>query len=376
VYFQDDIRVRRGLTLSPGVRYSRQTRVPDKTAFEPRFGMTWAPSSGGRTTLRSSVGVFHSWLPEEPIEQTLRLNGEIQREIIIHNPEYPDPGEVTERVLPTNKYSIGNFKLGRNVRYSAGIDQVLSPLVRVNILYNYIHQQQQPRGVNVNAPVNGVRPDPNFLNVIEVETDAQVRRHELNVNTIIALAPPGPALQQGRFNWRRLNVNAGFTAIRARNNSGGFFEVSPTGNLENDWGPGPADQRYRVQILMTSTQLRNLTANLTYQLFDGSPYNWTTGFDDTRDGILNDRPVGVGLRSLRMPHQQALNTRFQYALIGTAAPGGAPGRYRMNLFVNINNLTNHQNLAGYSGVQTSEFFMKPRTAVNLRAVQIGTSFNF
>ena len=106
---------------------------------------------------------------------------------------------------------------------------------------------------------------------------------------------------------------------------------------------------------MTSTQLRNLTANLTYQALDGSPYNWLTGFDDNRDGILNDRPAGVGLRSLRMPGQQTLNTRFQYAFVMGAVPG-AQARYRMNVFVNVNNLTNHQNLAGHSGVQTSPIF--------------------
>jgi hypothetical protein len=376
VYFQDDIRVRRGLTFSPGIRYSVQQRVDDRTAFEPRFGFTWAPGSSGTTTLRGSVGVFHSWLPEEPIEQTLRLNGELQRETFLLNPAYPDPGPVTERVLPTNKYSIGNFKLGRNVRYSAGLDQVLSPRVRVNVLYNYIHLQQGPRGVNVNAPVNGVRPDPDFLNVIEVVTDTEIRRHEANVNAIISLAPPSPALQQARFNWRRLNVNAGYSMIRARSNSAGFFEVSPSGNPENDWGPGPADARYRIQILMTSNQLRNFTANLTYLAFDGQPYNWTTGLDDNGDGFLNDRPAGVGLRSLRMPGQQTLNARFQYALLGAPAAGAPPSRYRMNLFVNVNNLTNHQNLAGYSGVQTSPFFMTPRTAVNLRNVNIGTSVNF
>ena len=375
-YFQDDIRVRRGLTLSPGVRYSVQHRVPDKSAFEPRFGFTWAPTAGGRTTLRGSVGLFHSWLPEEPIEQTLRLNGEIQREIFVHNPAYPDPGPVTERLLPTNMYSIGNFKLGRNVRYSAGIDQVLSPRVRLNFLYNYIHLQQGPRGVNVNAPVNGVRPDPNFANVIEVETDTEARRHEVSVNAIIALAPPSPALNQARFNWRRLNVNAGYNAIRATSNAAGFFEVSPSGNPENDWGNGPQDSRYRVQILLTSTQVRNVTANLTYLAYDGQPYNWTTGMDNNGDGFLNDRPAGVGLRSLRMPGQQTLNARVQYAFVlGGEVPGAQP-RYRMNLFVNVNNLTNHQNLAGHSGVATSPFFMLPRTAVNLRNVNIGTAFNF
>ena len=44
------------------------------------------------------------------------------------------------------------------------------------MLYNYIHLQQQPRGRNLNAPVNGVRPDPRFANVIEVVTDTEIKR--------------------------------------------------------------------------------------------------------------------------------------------------------------------------------------------------------
>ena len=36
-YIQDDLRIRKGLTLSPGIRYSYQTEVPDKAAFEPRL---------------------------------------------------------------------------------------------------------------------------------------------------------------------------------------------------------------------------------------------------------------------------------------------------------------------------------------------------
>ena len=378
-YFQDDIRVRRGLTLSPGIRYSVQQRVSDRTAIEPRFGFTWAPSAAGRTTLRGSVGTFHSWLPLQIIEQTLRLNGELQREIIVLNPTYPDPGSVTERTLPTSKYFYADdFKLGRNLRYSAGVDQVLSPRLRVNFLYNYVHLQQQPRGRNLNAPVNGVRPDPNFANVIESVTDAQIRRHDVSVNAIISLAAPSPALNQARFNWRRMNINASYSLAHARNNGAGFFEVSPTGDLDNDWGPGPQDAPYRVQILLTSTQLRNMTANLTYSATSGQVYNWTTGFDDNRDGLLNDRPAGVGLRSLRGAGQQTLNARVQYAF-ALSNPQGLPigqTRYRMNVFANINNVTNHLNYGGYSGVETSPNFMKPTFAANPRNVNIGLGFNF
>ena len=97
VYVQDDIRVHRGLTFSPGLRYSVQAQVDDKMAFEPRFGLTWAPSASGRTTLRGSVGLFHNFMPPPIIEQSLRLDGEKQRELVIINPPYPDPGSTRGR---------------------------------------------------------------------------------------------------------------------------------------------------------------------------------------------------------------------------------------------------------------------------------------
>src|SRR2546429_376048 len=40
-YVQDDIRPRKNLTFSPGVRYEVQTHVRDYHNFGPRFGTTW-----------------------------------------------------------------------------------------------------------------------------------------------------------------------------------------------------------------------------------------------------------------------------------------------------------------------------------------------
>jgi hypothetical protein len=401
-YFQDDIRARKGLTLSPGVRYSIQKDIDDHAAFEPRFGLTWSPFAAGKTTLRGSAGIFHSFLPTFAKEQTLRQDGERQRELVIINPSYPDPG-LDGLPTTTNKYLIGDdYRLSRNYRYSAGIDQAVSPRFRVNVLYNYIHLQQQPRGRNLNAPVNGVRPDPRFANVIEVVTDTEIKRHEVFVNSQIMLAAPSPALQQKRFNWRRLSMNAGYMYLRARNNSNGFFSVPPTGNVDDDWGPGPADAPYRVQVAMTSTQLRNLTANIGFFAFANQPYTLTTGTDDNRDGLINDRPRGVGLRSLRGVGQGALNMRIQYGFpfgrpgvsggggIGRQIfiPGGPPpppppqgggnlpARYRLNVFMTVQNVTNHQNLSGYSGVMTSPFFMQPTNVQNLRSINFGVGMSF
>jgi len=377
VYAQDDIKLK-GLTLSPGVRYSIQTHVDDRSGVEPRFGMTWAPRPNGATTIRGSVGIFHSFMPPALYEQTLRVNGERQRELIILNPTYPDPGDVGA-LSAVNKYLLGDFDMQRNVRYSAGLDQVLSPKVRLNVLYNWIHLQQQPRGDNVNPLVNGVRPDSSFANVIAVVTDSESRRHELNVNSTITLASTGAAAQQARLNWRRMNLQAGYTLVHARSNSNGAYSPPPSGNINDDWGPAQQDAPYRINIVATGNQLRSFTTVLAWYANSGQPYTETTGRDDNGDGIVNDRRAGVGLRSLRGDSQWQMNARFTYTFVlGGGTPGAAPvqSRYRLNIFSNLNNLTDHHNYLGYSGVITSPFYRHPTSVNNPRRVDVGMNVTF
>jgi len=380
IYFQDDIKLK-GLTLSPGLRYSVQNLVNDHSAFEPRFGLTWSPRANGGTVIRGSIGWFHGFIPEQLYEQTLRIDGQRQREYIIRNPSYPNPGDLSA-LPPTavNRYLLGDdFHLQQNFRWSAGIDQVISPRVRVNVLYNWIHLQEQPRGLNMNPLVNGVRLDPNYGNVIASVTDSEIKRHEVFVNSTISLAAPSPALSQARFNWRRMNIQAGYSWIRPDNNSDGWFSVPPTGNIEDDWGPGPADQPYRINIVATGTQLRNLTTVLTWIANAGQVYNETTGRDDNGDGIVNDRLPGVGLRSLRGDGQFTMNARLTYAIpLGGAAPGApaAQARYRLNLFANVQNVANRRNYGGYSGVITSDFYLRPTFVQNPRRAEVGMNLNF
>ena len=192
-YFQDDYRPKKGLTLSPGVRYSYQTRVDDLAALEPRLGVTWAPTKSGNTTLRASAGIFHGWLDPGIWWQTVRYDGDHQREVVISNPPFPDPG-ASGPIPLTNTYRLGEYRLNKNIRYSAGIDQKFSPRASVNVLFNYYHQDQLPRGNNLNPLVNGVRPDPSFANIISTVTDAELIRHELYVEL---QSEPGHAVASG-----------------------------------------------------------------------------------------------------------------------------------------------------------------------------------
>ena len=51
----------------------------------------------------------------------------------------------------------------------------------------------------------------------------------------------------------------------------------------------------------TSTQLRNLNANVSWTGVSGTPYTMTTGLDDNQDGLIDDWPAGVGrARSLSL----------------------------------------------------------------------------
>ena len=108
-YLQDDIRVRKNLTLSPGIRYEAQTHLDDYNNFGPRFGATWSPGKDGKTTLRGSVGIFYDWLSTNIYEQTLRVDGERQREINVPTPSFPVPPDpALGASAPTNKYLLGN----------------------------------------------------------------------------------------------------------------------------------------------------------------------------------------------------------------------------------------------------------------------------
>jgi hypothetical protein len=51
-------------------------------------------------------------------------------------------------------------------------------------------------------------------------------------------------------------------------------------------------------------------------------------------------------------------------------------RYRLGFFVQMNNLTNHANYAGYSGRLTSPSFGRPTTVLNPRKIDFGVNFDF
>ncbi len=391
VYVQDDIRVRKNLTLSPGVRYEIQTHLRDRGNIAPRMGVTWAPLKSGRTTLRGSFGLFYNWLNANTYEQTLRVDGFRQRDLFVVDPTYPEPG-TGGTITTANRYLLGpDVQMGRTRRVSLGIDQTLSPKVRFNASFQSVRAADQLRGRNLNSPIGGVRPDAAFANIIQTVSDAEAQSDQLSATVNVNLASGVRNAATARWNPRRTTLRLVYWIARASNNFDGPFVVPPSSTLETEWAPSPGDRRHRYQVAVNTQALKNMNASLSVAGNSGTPYNITTGFDDNNDSIFNDRPRGVGRNSARTSSQVTVSGTLSYSLaLGPAGsaravqdrPGGgdrsgqAAGRYRLVFLLSVNNLTNRPNFSGFSGIRTSPFFLTSTSVQNPRKVDLGVSIRF
>jgi hypothetical protein len=425
LYLQDDLRIRKNLTLSPGVRFEAQTHLNDLSNIGPRFGITWAPFKNGKTTLRASSGIFYDWLSSGTYEQTLRVDGFRQQEVILVNPDYPDPGALGS-APPINRYLLGtDAQLSRNVRMSVGINQDITKIVKVGSTYSDVHATGLMTGQNLNAPVAGIRPDPRFANVIQTMSAGRARSQSLSTNATLSFSPPsmGQTMTGPFVSWKRgLSVYTSYTYSRSMSDTEGPFSVPASGTLATEWGPSSgygsggmftimsvgdmivssgffgSDVRHRVSMSFYSSAIKNLTASVSISASSGSPYTITTGHDDNRDSIFNDRPAGVGRNTLRTPAQWSSYGYFTYTLglgkrkialppgitltssggalsVGTVAQQPMP-RYRLSFTLSVSNLTNSTNFTGYSGVMISPFFMKPTNVSGVRSINLSTALSF
>jgi hypothetical protein len=391
-YIQDDLRINKSLTLSPGLRYEAQTHLHEYNNFGPRFGFNWSPARSGKTTLRGSAGIFYQWLNTGTYEQTLRVDGVHQLQVNIANPSFPDPGIDTGVFPPGDKYQLDDdLALARNFRVSAGIDRTFSPKLRFNATYSHVRFGNALRGKNLNAPVGGVRPDSSYANVIQVVSDAEQHTHQLATTLTVNFSTPGRATAAPVWNWRRSSIRLNYRIARATNNTDGAFNPPPSGTLATEWGPAASDVRHRIQGSWNGSMLRNFATTVGFAAASGSPYTVTSGFDDNGDLIFNDRPNGVGRNSERTPWQVAWNANVSYSIdlgapatvnrqegrdVGDRGRQASTGRHRLVFTLSATNLANRTNFGGYSGVMTSPFFLQPTSAAAPRRLELGMSLRF
>ena len=296
LYMQDDIRVNRSLTLSPGVRYEAQTHVDDVANFGPRFGVTWAPFRSGATTLRASAGIFNDWMAAGTYEQILRVDGFRQQEINIVEPSYPLPGIVGE-IPPINRYLLGD-----DVRLTS----IAAHQRRHRSAGHVSHPRQRDLRVHARRPVLA-RPQPERTRgrrsagsrvcqhrggrlrwVVATALGVDSPQHELRQPAWTGRRPGCAPMFGGpptgpRFDLRRSSINAFYTFGGFRNNTDGPFSLPPTGISRTSGDPPAATCATASTSAFSSSALRNLSANVNLNGSTGTPYSIQTGLDDNGD---------------------------------------------------------------------------------------------
>jgi hypothetical protein len=397
LYVQDDIRLRKNLTITPGLRYELQAHVSDYANVGPRFGVTYAPFAGGQTTLRASVGVFYDWLSTGTYEQSLRVDGVHQQELNLINPSYPDPDVTASVVPPINRYVLASdYHAPRMTRAGGGIEQQLMKVTRVSATYYYQVGSRLSRGLNLNPPIDGARPNVAFANIVDVVSDAASRQQQLRLDATVNPGAMLPAFNGPRISWKRTTLFANYTLTAIHNNTDGPFSLPATGDLAAEWGPAASDIRHRLNLNLNNQIVRNLMMSVYFNGNTAPPYTLLTGRDDNGDGIFNDRPAGIGRNTLRATGRAELGMYLAYQFaFGNTAPlppgigvfGGGGSiqvrtvdqgtkRVRLQIYVQAQNLTNQANYLGYSGTLTSPFFGRPTTVSGMRKIDGGVGINF
>lgn len=408
-FIQDDFRLSKNVNLSVGLRQEMQTNMDDKWNLAPRAAFVY---SAGRGTVRGGYGMFYDWLESNIYEQTVRVDGTHQIDETIINPSYPDVGQAAGLVLPASRIQLGPQLTQPTIHQaSIGYERPIKQIGQFRTDYMMTRATDTLRSINVNAPVDGVRPFADAGNITQIESTG--RRDSDRVTVALNLRAPG----------RRIMGNVMYQWSNTRAFSDGALSLpSDSHNPEADWGPTAQDIRHRVFFMLNTPIGFGVRAGMQAQYSSAPPYNITTGSDDNGDTVFNDRPVGVSRNSARGADQWNVSLRLNRSfnlgglmgggggpiMIGGPAggsaqrntpvaaqrgPGGGAGdgggpviremimdgtasRYRLDLYAQISNLFNTTNLNGFIGNQQSPYFGQATSAAPPRRIELGASLSF
>jgi hypothetical protein len=384
-FAQAEFATRAQWTFGAGLRYEWQTGIDDRGAVAPRLGVTRS-FRRGQTNLRAGYGWFYGWMPTRIEEETIRLaQGSTEQEIIIRDPGYPDAyaqGLATTRQdPPTQLLLAGTAELPRFARSSVGIDHQIRQGWRVGFDTFYQHASNEFRAIDLNAPVNGVRPNAEFGRMLLVQSIG--RSTQAGINLHVSLTP-----RRGMFG----NVRYGYS--RVLNDADDALTPPPMGTFDPEWAPARGAERHRFNWNIGGAigpESWGLNASINGRLQSGEPYNVTTGQDDNGDALFNDRPAGEARNSRRAAATAQTNLRLSWRITGRPinaqrGPGGGPrggrpgGRReqgkRLEMYVSVQNLFNRVNYDSYVGVLTSTLFGEPTSAQAARRMEMGWRFSF
>jgi len=390
LYWQDDIRTTRTLTISVGVRQEMQSLIADKLNVMPRLGLTYSPRSS-KTIVRGGYGLFYDWYDSNLYDQTLRVNGIAQRDLRVNCPGYPDPFAASADascaaalggvpvIQPGGRIQASpDLRMPHVHQASASIERPIGANLRAMISYQMLRGRNQMRSRDINTPdpVTGLRPEPSIGSITQFESTGKSARDSLNINM-------GYAVPR-----RQINVGVNYTLAQFKNHADNATQLPVDSyNPDAEWGPSSQDIRHRLQTNVFLPPFRGFRLSMNGLVYQsGAPYNITTGRDDNHDFVINDRPLDasgrmIGRNSARGAARwgdlsMRLGRAFSFNRPSPDRGAGANGGGNLEFFAQADNILNRVNFTNYAGTMTSRLFGQPTAASQARRVQVGMQLRF
>jgi hypothetical protein len=375
LFSQNDFKLTKTFTLMLGARYQIQTNIHDRNNFDPRIGFAYA--IGNSTVIRGGSAIFSQWSRFEDLQTFRRLDGRRLYEIQIDNPGWPDPF-ASGTLRPRSRRVVApNMKAPYYISSQLTIERSLPRNLFVTFSYDVNRGIKPNRNRDINAPLpgTGIRPFPDEGQIIQLQSSGSSLQQHFK------------ASMRQRFSIFNVSANYlyyyGFSDQEA--DARGSVLALPTNsyNLRENWG-NPGNARHTFNTSVNSRLPMDVYVTTTISAKSGTFYNITTGKDDNKDGVINDRPPGVPKNSALGPHYFDVGFNISKAFELNRAAAASPQRGavtsgpgpQMNVFANLNNAFNMTHYGVPSGVMTSPFFAKSFNASSPRTIEVGMRFQF
>jgi hypothetical protein len=432
-FAEDKFRVSSNVTLNLGLRYDHQQQTPgSKDDIAPRVGLAWDVTGAGRTVVRGGFGKFYAYVPVVldlthkqsdvltlfptlTVSSATDPNSPVLQPIMITD-SAGNPG--VAQLSPAGQAELNRLRdqiiagtaFNRNPRidsadrqmpyqwsWSVGVNHQLFNNAAVAVDYVANASRDQLGVVDINEPVNRVRPGVNVFDPDGTLIPAQARTQ-----------PFARVLQtqtRKEFDGDYKSVQFSFVKRMADRWSGRLAytlqqshyvglgnpdarRVWLDNEIEADYGRFQFDRQHVLAASATVNPWRSLTVATVISAISGSPINETVGADVNGDADNTDRPI-KGINDLDKPILSEVDSQGRAVINGLEGPGSflvdlsfryqiplGAGLDSLDLFYDIFNVANRANLVAPTGNRQANNFMIPTAAQFPRQMQFGVRVRF